>query len=181
MKLLWQTMEYHLISQLSYHLELEEKRQEFQTVPNAYMAESSQRGTPRFKRKGHDAHNDRKVELWIRKEKGSQRKARKKERKRSSNWNAIIVESVVILLINALYTRRYRLSLKFLLNCFFSSHSFGDCIVDTRVTKHVARDNISFIEFCWISADSKWVLKIKHEADGSINKYNTCLVVKAYT
>lgn len=29
--------------------------------------------------------------------------------------------------------------------------------------------------------DKKWVLKIKQNAERSINKYNTCFVVKGYT
>ena len=28
---------------------------------------------------------------------------------------------------------------------------------------------------------NKWVLKIKHKADGSIDKYKACLVAKGYT
>lgn len=93
-------------SQLSRYIELKETWQGFQTCAGAYVARSSQHGTSRFSRKRHTkAHDNGKYELKI-KIVNMLTEEKEEARKISVNWNATIVQIVVILLMNALSPKR---------------------------------------------------------------------------
>lgn len=71
-------------------------------------------------------------------------------RKISTKWNAAIVKTMVILLINALNREGMKIILNLywiaLLAAMYMAHSIPDCTVDTRTTKHIAKDRIGFMK-----------------------------------